>query len=336
MIKTSMTVSATIDITVIFASLVNWHATIPKIANVKFKKTRSMNTKQTLNIIGAGKIGKTLARLWFEHGVFEIGAVMNRSLRSGEEAAKFIGSGKAVTHYHQFPPADITLIAVSDDAIVNCANEYSLVAGEHSQMVFHLSGALSSCLIQRRTMQPWLVASAHPIMSFTNSDMAIDSFSGTHCGLEGDVNAVKLLKKAFRKIGGLPFDIKSDSKMLYHAASVISCNYLVALQSLAIQIFGEAGLDEKQAMKVLAPIVSKTVENIFELGPKAALTGPIARGDVDLVQNQINALKNWDAQATDVYSSLGKIALELAEPDIEKARATRIKDILSCRNSDLV
>jgi predicted short-subunit dehydrogenase-like oxidoreductase (DUF2520 family) len=289
----------------------------------------SMNTKQTLNIIGAGKVGKTLARLWFEHGVFDIGAVMNRSLRSSEEATKFIGSGKAVTSYHDFPPAGITLIAVGDDAIENCANEYSLVTGKYSQVVFHLSGALSSSLIHRRTMQPWSVASAHPIMSFTSSDMAIDLFSGTHCGIEGDVDAVKLLKNAFRKIGGLPFDIKSDSKMLYHAASVISCNYLVALQSLAIQIFGEAGIDEKQALKVLEPIVRKTVDNIFKQGPKAALTGPIARGDVDLVQNQINALKNWDAQATDVYSSLGKIALELAEPTIEKEQASRIKKILS-------
>jgi predicted dinucleotide-binding enzyme len=49
--------------------------------------------KRRLDIVGAGKVGKTLARLWNQNGVFEIGSVANRSLESSEEAIAFIGAG---------------------------------------------------------------------------------------------------------------------------------------------------------------------------------------------------------------------------------------------------
>ena len=50
---------------------------------------------QTLNIIGAGRVGQTLARLWHARAVFQIGAVCNRSIGSAQAAVTFIDAGKA-------------------------------------------------------------------------------------------------------------------------------------------------------------------------------------------------------------------------------------------------
>ncbi|MEN3291792.1 MAG: hypothetical protein V7642_1045, partial [Burkholderiales bacterium] len=98
--------------------------------------------KKTLTIIGCGKVGKTLGRLWHAKGTFAIQDVLNRSLASSERAVSFIGAGRAASDYAALRPADIILIGCTDDQVAQCCQTLSR-AGRIAPgaIVFHCSGA---------------------------------------------------------------------------------------------------------------------------------------------------------------------------------------------------
>lgn len=275
---------------------------------------------KTLNIIGAGRVGQTLAALWHAESVFKIGAVCCRDLDNAKAAVEFIQAGTPFgsNDFVQLPPADVWLLTCHDDGLEDCCNKL-LASGVFEScgadvVVFHCSGALTAQEVLQSVGNDGVhIASVHPIKSFATSALAVNEFAGTFCGVEGAVEALDVLVPAFTAIGAKCFDIKPEAKTLYHAASVIACNYLVALQELSVQTFEQAGVTREQSMAILKPIVEGTVNNVFKMGTTAALTGPIARGDIAVVQKQFHAIQDWNADYAVLYQGLGNIAFQLAQ-----------------------
>lgn len=285
----------------------------------------------SLNIIGAGRLGKTLAHLWQQSELVHIQAVCNRSMASSQHAVNFIQGGQAYDDYAQLPEADVWLLACGDDQLSDCCQQ---LCQQHSltgqEIMFHCSGALTAQEVLAPAQTLGLhTASIHPIKSFADPQQSVHSFSGTHCGMEGDEVALTQLAPLFESIGARLFVIKPEAKTLYHSASVIACNYLVALQELSIQTYAQAGVEREQAMQILRPIVLDTAENIFKLGTQDALTGPVARGDSRTVAKQLTALKTWDADRAEIYRLLGKVAAHIAPDDADQAGLTQIKKTFS-------
>lgn len=267
----------------------------------------------TLNIVGCGNTGKTLARLWAQKRFFKIGAILNRSEKSALAAVKFIGAGQAVRSLVEMKPADVFLIATPDKHIVESCDALS-ASGllQPGSVVFHCSGSMPSNVLQSAKQQGAAIASVHPVKSFASPKVSIKTFAGTFCGVEGDDEALNILRPAFASIGATTFAVNPEFKSLYHAASVMVCNYLTALLEVGIQAYAKAGLERDTAMQVMQPIVQGTVDNIFRLGTTKALTGPIARGDVDVVARQLDALGHWNPDYAELYRDLGRVALELS------------------------
>lgn len=267
----------------------------------------------TLNIIGAGRLGKTLAYLWHHNTTFNIQAIHNRTLSSTQAAVSFIQAGTAYETLANMPKADIWLLSCADDDIQTCCK--TLIDSRTwsgKEIIFHCSGALTAQEALGSAHKKGLaIASIHPIKSFAQPESAIHSFLGTHCGIEGDQAALHLLKPNFEALGATCFNIKPEQKTLYHAASVIACNYLVSLQELSIQTYEQAGVSREQAMQILEPIVKNTTDNIFKLGIQKALTGPVARGDYQTVNKQQKALSEWSEDYGETYRLLGDIAKKL-------------------------
>jgi predicted short-subunit dehydrogenase-like oxidoreductase (DUF2520 family) len=269
---------------------------------------------KTLNIIGCGNVGQTLAHLWVKHGIFQIQDVCNRSFTSAKNACEFIGEGQAVELLNDLRPADLFLIGTADQSIAECCA--SLVASNVLQtgnIVFHCSGALPASILDRAKNVGALIASVHPIKSFANPSLCITNFAGTFCGVEGDDAALVVLEKAFQAIGGQTLQVDSANKTFYHAASVVVSNYLTALVELGIQSYVKAGLTRAQALQIIVPIAHGTIKNIIELDTANALTGPIARGDVATVETQLNTFQNWKPEYGELYRLLGGVALDLSE-----------------------
>ena len=256
----------------------------------------------------------------------EIGDVLNRSFSSAEAAVNFIQAGNALRHADAMQPADIYLIGCSDNHIASCCAQLVdtglLRTGD---LVFHCSGALSSTVLNSAGTRGALVASMHPVKSFADPATAIINFANTYCGVEGDKAALDVIAEIIESVGGISFNLDADRKTLYHAASVIACNYLVVLQEYSLLAFDSAGVERDLAMKILRPMVEDTVNNVFNMGTTQALTGPIARGDHAVVENQLTALGEWQPEMAEIYRLLGRQALALAvrqgsarEKDLER------------------
>ncbi len=289
---------------------------------------------KTLNIIGSGRVGRTCGGLWAKARVFEIQDVLTRSRASAGEAVKFIGAGCAVGRLDEMRPADVWMIATRDDAIVpSCAALAGSGKLVPDDIVFHVSGATPSSDLGAARECGALIASVHPIKTFTDAGQASRTFSGTFCSAEGDREALKVLKPAFEKIGAKVFGIAVELKRVYHAGGVFACNYLVALIEAALRAHEKAGIPRAASLEALEPMVRETVDAIFEKGPARALTGPISRGDVEAVRRQLAAVREWDRGMAELYRGLGLLAVALAETDarLDAARAAELRAALSAR-----
>ena len=279
-------------------------------------------------------MGRACGRMWAQARVFEIRDVLTRSRASAAEGVKFIGAGRAVGHLDEMRDADVWMIATRDDAIVPSA--VTLAASGKitpDDIVFHMSGATPSSDLKPVTGCGALVASVHPIKTFTDARLAVQTFPGTFCGAEGDAGALAVLKPAFEKVGAKVFEIAPELKPVYHAGGVFACNYLVALIEAALQAHEKAGIPRKASLKALEPMVRETVDAIFEKGPEKALTGPISRGDVAAVRRQLTVVREWDPAIGELYRGLGLIVVALAEADrrLDAARAAELRTVLSAK-----
>ncbi len=295
--------------------------------------------KLKLSIIGCGSVAKTLAYLWHQASVVEICDVVNQSQQSADQSVDFIGAGNALDSVAKLQAADVFLLGCGDDQLEQCINQLaSSEIVKTGNIVFHCSGSKPSSIIRAPKWRGVFTASLHPVKSFASPKQAINSFSNTYCGFEGDQKAVAVLKKWAASIGGVGFDIDAGqdgkNKLIYHAASVIACNYLVALQELSINAFAQSGVDRELAMKILEPIVTGTADNIFSLGTENALTGPIARGDHQVVANQLQAIEDWDSSAGEIYKLLGGISADLSEKQgsATQESLTKIRNVLKANS----
>jgi predicted short-subunit dehydrogenase-like oxidoreductase (DUF2520 family) len=269
-----------------------------------------------LNIIGAGRVGQTLGRLWATHQVFEISGVLARSTAKAQQARDFIGAGQAVTSLNDLPAADVWLLSVPDSQITPVAQALAALATTNGTscpaLVFHCSGALGSDQLTPLRQLGWQVASAHPLLSFAQPERALAQFASTPCALEGDAAALTVLEAAFTRISGHCFALAPEDKLLYHAGAVFATNFLPVLQDLAEQLWQRSGMPENLAKQMRHTLLHNAVNNIVALGPQAALTGPAARGDTALVDRQHQTLDNWNPRAGEAYAVLSQLAMQLA------------------------
>ena len=269
--------------------------------------------KNSLSIIGGGKVGRTLGRLWADAQCVALIDVLNRSLRNSQDACSFIGAGRAIDSYDELQPADIYLIATPDDHIEQSCHALAETGVLNSaSIVFHCSGAKSAGILRAAAQCGAAVASVHPIRSFASPEQLITDFAGTFCGAEGDPRALATLDELFAAIGAKLVAIDSERKVLYHAAAVFASNYLVTLLDVAQQAYVEAGVAPDTALKLMEPLVRATVDNTFRLGPASALTGPIARGDLATVRRQQQAVTDWQSGHGDLYREFAKLTMDLA------------------------
>lgn len=267
----------------------------------------------TLNLIGAGRLGRTLGALWHRHGVFRVQAVLTRNIETARAATAFIGAGAAVSSFAEMPASDAWLIATPDAQIAGVAAALAASGcARGGNVVFHCSGALASSEL-RAVLPPGVaVASVHPLKSFADPQQAVRSFTGSWCAAEGEAAALALLIPAFEAIGARVKHIDARYKTLYHAAAVLVCNNLTALMEAGLQCYEKAGLPRDTATAMMEPLVRETLDNLFKLGTVKAITGPVARGDHAVVARQLAALGEFDPRIAEVYRALGIVALELA------------------------
>jgi predicted short-subunit dehydrogenase-like oxidoreductase (DUF2520 family) len=280
---------------------------------------------RTLNIVGCGRAGRTFARLFAQSHAFLLQDLHDVNGAAARACARFAEAGQPVRRSADLRPAPVWLIATPDDAIVDTVAD--LVAAEKvvaGNVVVHLSGAMPSLAMAAATAAGAHAGSLHPLKTFADPGHAAASFAGTYVALEGDAKALRIMRAALRKLQARVFEIEAENKALYHAGSVMVCNYLTALLEAGLACYQGAGIKLETAYKLMEPLVRETVDNVFRVGTVRALTGPIARGDDALVARQLQQVRAFDSDLGTLYRELGRVALQLArskgEADVRKLR----------------
>ena len=258
-------------------------------------------------IIGAGIVGTALAVRLEEVGHECIG-VHTRSDRSYQRFRSYLN--KDHLSLEELVPAVESLFITTQDGVIPSIAETLCARAliKPGQAWIHCSGSLPSNILRVEESLPVNCLSLHPLQAFASVENALAIISGTHFGIEGDNE--ELGEGIVKDLGGIPHRILPDQKTLYHAGAVVASNYLVVLASLAVELFAEAGIQGEEALASLLPLMRGTLFNLEQVGLPQALTGPIARGDVQVVQGHLNHLS---PRLVEIYQSLGSKALELGE-----------------------
>jgi predicted short-subunit dehydrogenase-like oxidoreductase (DUF2520 family) len=174
-------------------------------------------------------------------------------------------------------------------------------------LVGHTSGATPLSALAHAGVETFGI---HPLQTVAHPDV---SFEGAGAAVAGSTpEALAFAAGLAERLGMTPFEIDDDGRAAYHAAASVASNFLVTLQAAAETIAGGAGLEPEQARALLAPLVRQTLENVAQLGPEAALTGPVARGDEATVAAQRAAIEETAPQLLGLFDELVRRTRELA------------------------
>jgi len=211
------------------------------------------------------------------------------------------------------PQVDALFITTQDSNIQQVAERLAeLELAREGQLWIHCSGSLSSEVLRVREDLSVCCLSLHPLQSFASVNEALHILEGTHFGVEGE--AEEEGEQIVYDLGGIPHRLKPEGKSLYHAGAVFASNYMVILASLAVELFELAGIDGKEALDSLLPLMKGTLHNLSRVKLPQALTGPVARGDVEVIKGH---LKHMPPEIAQVYRTLGLHALELGKAKME-------------------
>ena len=264
-----------------------------------------------IGIIGTGKVGCTLARLWNQAG-YEITAVYNRTPEKAEMLVQHIPLAQVV----KSPPviaamADIILLTVRDDALQQITSKLSDFDWS-GKIAVHTSGAASIDVLQEIVDAGAMVGSLHPIFPFADVETAIRDLQGSTFAIEAsDERVQQRLTELVESLRGQILLIPLGKKPLYHAALAIASNYTVTLYAIAESILVSLGAKRAVADNALNVLIEATVKNIQQQGIPQALTGPLTRADVSTIQAHLNAID--DETLGTVYKGLARLSYPMLQ-----------------------
>ncbi|KTR85381.1 Rossmann-like and DUF2520 domain-containing protein [Leucobacter chromiiresistens] len=220
-----------------------------------------------IQIVGAGRMGRAI----------------DRALREAEADVLPIGGRGA-----DGAGADLVLLAVPDAAIPDAAARIA-----PGPIVGHLSGITPLGAVGARES-----CSLHPLLSAADETTRFD---GAWAAVDGSTAAaLQAATGIAERLGMRTFRVRDEDRAAYHASASIAANFLVVLEATAERIAATAGVPRE----ALAPLARGALANWERLGPTAALTGPVVRGDLATIALQREALAERDATSGALYDAM--------------------------------
>ncbi len=283
-----------------------------------------------LGFIGAGKVGTTMG-IYLKDKGFNIWGYYSRNYQSAQNAAALTNSIASTELEDLVVDSEILFITTNDDQISNVCNrlvDEDLINEE--KIVIHMSGAASSRILEKLKSKNCYIYSLHPLQAFADIEKGVKDLRDTVFSLEGDEERIEVIENILKTSGNEYFIIEAEQKALYHASACVVSNYLVSLMDYGLSIFEAIGIDKDKGYKALNPLIQGSIENILNLGTSKALTGPIARGDVNTIKKHIQAMKNVNPKWLHMYKTLGFATTELAEREKlkDKEKVDELKRLL--------
>lgn len=275
-----------------------------------------------IGILGAGRLGGSLAAALARAG-YPVRAVASRAPASAARVAALAAGARVLDAAALAAACDLVFITTGDAAVPVVA---ATTPWRPGQTVAHCSGVLSLDALDPARDAGAAVASFYPMQTFAGEPAPAD-WEGITVALEGgDADRARLAGLA-AALGARTLTLEPEQKALYHAAAVMLSNYTVALMSASARLWQALGFERTAAVAALLPLLRGTERNLARHGLPGALTGPIARGDVETIERHVRALDQWAPDLLPLYAVLARpaIALALEQGGLTPAAAAAIE-----------
>ncbi len=284
---------------------------------------------RTLSIVGAGRVGRTLGKRLRERG-WRIGAVVTRSVRTSRAAVRVIGAGAPLVwggsvgirprgklrgsgrasapDLKAIYTADVIFLCTADDDLPALVHSLAKLGGAEwkGKIFLHTSATLDRTVLAPLARCGAATGSLHPMQAFGGK--VIPRLSGVIFGVEGDPTARRMAQSIGKSLGGITVAVNTRDKAVYHAAAVIAAGSTYPTIEAGVQLLISIGFTRARAMQTLIPLIRQIFDNIERIGPRAAWTGPLSRGDYAIVARHARALRAYPREFQQSYAALSLLA----------------------------
>jgi predicted short-subunit dehydrogenase-like oxidoreductase (DUF2520 family) len=271
---------------------------------------------ERLVILGPGRIGLALGSALVKADA--VGSILYYGRHPNPpEHPIFEERGVSYRYGIELPAEGTTavLLTVPDDVLGEMAE---LLAARGTPpagtVALHCSGSLGAEPLSALHHRGYQVGTLHPLQPIVNPIAGADRLFGASFALSGEPEALGVARRLVAALEGRGITVPTARRPLYHAAAVFASNYLVVLMRAAARGLEAAGASPDEAEAAILAMARGAIENAADRGIDAALTGPVRRGDVDVVGLHLRTLPEPDRA---LYVALGLHALEIAREDLE-------------------
>ena len=277
-----------------------------------------------LAIVGAGRAGSALAVALAARG-YRIVAVASRDPRRAGVLAGQVGAAVVVAPVAAMRAADVTLVAVPDAEIVRVAAAVGASgAALGGRGAVHLCASRGPEALAALRGTGAAVGAVHPLQALAGERSA-PLLEGSLMAVEADPPLDAVLRRLAADLGCRPVTLAPGARPVYHAAAVLAASGPLALLDAAAELLSAAGVAPAPAGEGRFPagcpadpaeagliaLMRGALSNAERAGVRAALTGPIARGDADTVAAHLAAL-GLRPEVARLYRAVGRATLRLA------------------------
>ena len=283
---------------------------------------------ESIGIVGAGTVGTALATRLSQKG-YRVSAVASRTTESARRLARRVRTALVCSDAQGVANVSDLVFVTTPDGVIPTV--VSSIKWRKGQSVLHCSGADSLDVLEPARNAGAQVGVFHPLQTFASVDQAIVNLPGSTFALEADEPLLGRLRQMATDLGGHWVALKAGDKVLYHAAAVMACNYVVTLVKLAADLWSTFGISQAEATRALLPLLKGTLNNIENVGLPNCLTGPIERGDMGTIRKHLAALEQKAPHLLSTYRELGlqTVPISLAKGRVDPARADEMMRLLT-------
>lgn len=243
-----------------------------------------MTGRRTVRIVGSGRAGGSFARALADAG-WDVEVLGRTAGLSGAASG-----------------CDLLLVCVPDGSVAEVARAVEPVG---DTVVAHCAGSLGLDALDGHPRR----ASLHPLVALPSPELGATRLRGAWFAVAGD----PLVRRVVADLGGHAVEVGDDDRALYHATAVIASNHVVALLGQVERLAARLGVP----LEAYLDLTRGAVDNVARLGPAAALTGPVARGDRDTVARHRAVLGVEELEAYDALAAAAARLCGRSWPDLE-------------------
>ena len=223
-------------------------------------------------ILGSGNVASQLIKAFLKIDTVNLKQVYTRNQEDINTLKDSINTTNDISLLKQ---ADVTIIAVSDDAISSISSHIK------NSFVVHTSGSVDMKSLNNIGRKGVF----YPLQSFSKKKKV--DFKNIPICLESETKEDLLkLEELVSLLQSKSYILSSHQRKKIHVAAVFANNFSNHMYTIANEICEKYNIP----FDILHPLIEETSNKIKNLTPEKAQTGPAKRNDAETIENHLNLL----------------------------------------------